>query len=120
MVDFRLTPLEADEVEGYIAHRLSVAGRTEPLFTADACCTIASISKGIPRNINMLCDTALVYGMALEASRIDESIILEVIKDRRQYGVLTRDAEGDAPGLVQDDIRISARGVKGGSAGDFR
>ena len=98
VVDFRLTPLESDEVESYIQHRLSVAGRSEPLFTADACRTIASISEGIPRKINMICDTALVYGMALEASRIDESIILEVVKDRREYGVLTSDAEPDGDG----------------------
>jgi type II secretory pathway predicted ATPase ExeA len=92
-VDFRLTPLEEDDVEAYIHHRLSVAGRSEALFTPEACGIIAHHSKGIPRTINILCDTALVYGMAMEAARIDEQVVNEVIKDRRQFGVFVPDAE---------------------------
>jgi type II secretory pathway predicted ATPase ExeA len=92
-VDFRLLPLEPGEVEAYIRHRLAVAGRSEPLFTAAVCGTIARASGGIPRKINILCDTALVYGMALEAPLIDESILEEVLRDRQEYGVFTSPPE---------------------------
>jgi type II secretory pathway predicted ATPase ExeA len=86
-VDFYLRPLEAEEVEAYIGHRLEVAGRSEPLFTPEACGAIASFSQGIPRTINILCDTALVYGMSMDAVRIDEAVVSEVIRDRQDYGV---------------------------------
>jgi hypothetical protein len=120
MVDFRLLPLEADEVEGYIHHRLAVAGRTEPLFTPGACRTIAVVSEGIPRNINMLCDTAMVYGMAEEAAFIDASVICEVVKDRREYGVLTRDNELNEDEAEPENSSIDNRGVPGRSSREFR
>ena len=80
----RLTP---DEVARYISHRLAVAGREEPLFTDAAVACIAQATRGVPRNINILCDTALVYGYSMEAEMIDESIINDVIRDRATYGV---------------------------------
>ena len=62
--DFHLKPLGADEVADYIAHRLSAAGAQSHSFTPEACNPIAGSSGGIPRRINILCDTALVYGFA--------------------------------------------------------
>lgn len=86
-VHFHITPLEASEVEAYILHRLSLAGRTAPLFTSPACQRIADASHGIPRGINILCDTALVYGFSVEAAEIDDSIVDDVLRDQSQYGV---------------------------------
>ena len=41
---------------------------TIALFTDDACQMIAEASRGVPRAINILCDTALVYGFAADAN----------------------------------------------------
>lgn len=87
-VDFYIPPLEPFEVEKYIHHRLLVAGREEPLFTSVAVKLIAEVTKGIPRSINILCDTALVYGFSTGADKIDVNLVREVIKDRADYGVL--------------------------------
>jgi len=87
-VDFFIPPLVAREVTLYVRHRLKVAGRDEELFLEDALARIAEASKGVPRSINILCDTALVYGFSAEAARIDLSLIEEVLQDRREYGVL--------------------------------
>ena len=38
-------------------------------------------SDGVPRLINNLCDTALVYGYAEGAPEIDERIVSDVVKD---------------------------------------
>lgn len=86
-VDFHITPLSAAEVADYIRHRLAVAGRDEPLFTPAACERIALASRGIPRSINILCDTAMVYGFAVEAATIDVEFVSELIRDKEQYGV---------------------------------
>jgi type II secretory pathway predicted ATPase ExeA len=87
-VDFFIPPLQDFEVDKYIQHRLMVAGRETPLFTPVAIKQIAEITRGIPRSINILCDTALVYGFSMGADKIDVGLVREVIKDRTEFGVL--------------------------------
>lgn len=86
--DFFIPPLNSVEVGDYIDHRLKVAGRDRQLFTPLATAKIARAAGGIPRSVNILCDTALVYGYAEEARLIDVHIVDEVLRDRSQYGVL--------------------------------
>lgn len=58
-----LNPLLAPEVEGYVRHRLSVAGsETSAVFAPEALRLIAEYSRGLPRRINVLCDRALDEG----------------------------------------------------------
>jgi general secretion pathway protein A len=87
-VDFFIPPLESFEAEKYIQHRLHIAGRDTPLFTPAAMRLIAEVAKGIPRTINILCDTSLVYGYSTNVDKIDVSLVREVIKDRTEFGVL--------------------------------
>ena len=62
-VDFHLKPFNAGEVTQYIDYRLKAVGARDPLFSNEACAAIAQASAGIPRAINILCDTALVYAL---------------------------------------------------------
>lgn len=89
-VDFFIPPLNPEEVAAYITHRLGVAGREAPLFTPAAMQRIAQASHGVPRSINILCDTLLVYGFASDSVVIDEALVEEVLRDRQEYGVLSR------------------------------
>ncbi|KQN26895.1 hypothetical protein ASE86_07015 [Sphingomonas sp. Leaf33] len=58
-----LGPMEADELEGYLIHRLSICGWTgTPRFRTDALATIYAWSGGIPRRINNLVSRVLLYG----------------------------------------------------------
>ena len=86
---FFIPPLETAEVASYITHRLAIAGRVEPLFTAEAFARIAQLAGGIPRSINILCDTALVYGFSEAFTLIDVGIIDEVLKDQAEFGVFS-------------------------------
>lgn len=86
---FFIPPLETNEVAGYILHRLKVSGRIAPLFTTAACARIAQLSAGIPRSINILCDTALVYGFSEGLDLIDVNTVDEVIKDQVEFGVFS-------------------------------
>jgi len=88
-VEFYLPPMAPTEVKKYIHHRLNVAGRTEPLFTDLACSRIADASGGIPRSINTLCDTVMVYGFSSDADEIDVDLVDEVIQDKNDYGVFS-------------------------------
>jgi len=86
--DFHLKPLNPSEVRDYISYRLRAAGSQMPLFSDEACKAIAHASQGIPRTINILCDTALIYGFAVSAERITTEIVSLVIENKSQYGVL--------------------------------
>jgi general secretion pathway protein A len=82
-VDYLLTPLDREQTEAYIQHRLSLAapGRSD-LFTPEACGAVYTASGGIPRIINLLCDTALAYGYADQKQTIDADTVLEMLADR--------------------------------------
>jgi general secretion pathway protein A len=86
--DFHLRPLNANEVGEYIDFRLRAVDSHSDLFTDDACRIIANTSNGIPRTINILCDTALVYGFAAGAEKITAEIVDKVIENKMQFGVL--------------------------------
>jgi general secretion pathway protein A len=86
--DFHLKPLNANEVREYIDYRLQAAGSEYELFSEEACRAIAHASQGIPRTINILCDTALIYGFASSAEYITEELVRMVIENKAQYGVL--------------------------------
>lgn len=87
--DFHIKPFEEKDVQKYIQHRLAVAGRETPLFTPEASALIAEASRFIPRRINILCNTALVYGFAAEAEYIDQALVEELLKDKAEYGALS-------------------------------
>ena len=87
-VDYYIPPLKPAEVSKYINHRLHIAGRDAPLFTRPAIKFISAESGGVPRSINILCDTALVYGYSAGAPIIDLRLVRKVTKDRLIYGVL--------------------------------
>jgi general secretion pathway protein A len=90
--DFDIKPLETSDVQSYIQHRLAIAGRTTSLFTALACARIAKVTCGIPRRINILCDTVLVYGFAAGHDRIDLVLVDEVLKDKAEFGSFSNPA----------------------------
>jgi len=85
--DFHLRPLDEREVANYIAFRLQAVGSPRMLFTQEACALISSASGGIPRMINVLCDTALVYGFANDKKVISDQLVRDVIADKQQYSI---------------------------------
>ena len=86
-VDYHLGALNREETSAYIKHRLTLAGGKPGLFTSQACELVYKSTNGIPRLINILCDTALVYGYAELRKRISEAQILAVLEDKAKSGV---------------------------------
>jgi hypothetical protein len=58
------------------------------MFTLDAAARISEASGGVPRMINILCDTALVYGFANGHQTISSDIVSQVIADKQQFSIL--------------------------------
>jgi len=80
-IRYHLGALDRPELGDYIDFRLKKAGRTTPLFTADAIDRIWTYSAGIPRRINNICANALIEGFARESKSIGEKIIENVLAD---------------------------------------
>ena len=86
--DYHIGRLTEDETVQYVHHRLEVAGCTrDDLFDEAALRLVHASSRGIPRLVNQLCDTALVYGYAEQIERIDAELMAEVIRDRCAGGI---------------------------------
>ena len=70
-----LPPLDRDEVQQYIESLLVSAGVDRPVFDQSAFDQLFDETRGIPRDLNRLCDLALLAGMADQAVHIDAAIV---------------------------------------------
>ena len=67
----RLGSLSAEETEGYIRHRVAVAGgEPQSLFTRESCQAVHRLAHGIPREINLLAGEALMLAHTAGESAI--------------------------------------------------
>jgi hypothetical protein len=84
-LQYHLCGLTRKETGEYIFHRLKLAGSNGnaiDIFTPKAVDSIHGYSCGIPRLINLVCDSALLSGYISDTRKITEKIINEVIKER--------------------------------------
>ena len=80
-----LGPLNMEETQGYIEHRLSQVGwREDPVFTTEAYAGIYDFTGGLPRRINTLCDRVLLYGYLEELHQIDGDVVHRVTEELDQ------------------------------------
>lgn len=75
-------PLTLPETGAYVAARIrAVGGEAARLFTREAVVLIHDRSRGIPRTINVVCDNALLSGMALGRRPVSKDVVAEVCGD---------------------------------------
>jgi general secretion pathway protein A len=70
----RLTPLDRDEVEPYVLHRLHVAGGAPIALGPRTIDVLHTLSGGIPRLVNLLCERALQEAAELGLHRLEPSL----------------------------------------------
>ena len=89
-----------EETDRYITSRLLIAGAERiDLFSSGAVDYIFRCSDGIPRNINNLCDNALLAGYAAGETVIGRSIIEEVAET---FDMLPRASSGTQPAAERE------------------
>lgn len=77
-----LEPMDADEVQPYIEHRLSRAGWTgRPKLTADAYEALHVETDGVPRKLNTLMNRAMLMGAVEQLETLDGDLVRAVIAD---------------------------------------
>ena len=78
-------PLDLDETQHYIGHRLKCAGSAgKPSFEQAAFEAIFKASGGIPRRINSVCDRLLLAGFLAGKTHLGEQEVNEVVKEFAQ------------------------------------
>ena len=85
---YELPALDRDAVDGYVRHRLKIAGHKDgQLFNPAALDAVYRSSRGIPRLVNILCHKAMMaaYGQG------------QPVVERPQVKAATRDTEDAAP-----------------------
>jgi putative secretion ATPase (PEP-CTERM system associated) len=102
-----LDPMEPEEVEPYILHRLGKVGWTgNPSFSPEAFELIFDYSGGVPRKLNVLVSRLLLFGAVEELNRISghhvRSVIAEIEADR---GI---DEATLAPAPVEEVVELAA------------
>lgn len=102
-----LEPMTADELPGYIYHRLTLCGWSgEPSFTQAAFDAMYDYSGGVPRRLNNLCSRVLLFGALEEKREIDEAVVNEVIDDLRKDNTPTTGPKA----TIQSNAPLSAIG----------
>ncbi|NIR51883.1 AAA family ATPase [candidate division KSB1 bacterium] len=84
---YTLNKLNQEETLEYISHRLKVAGfsNSRHIFTEEAVERIYSLSEGIPRHINILCENALLLSYAENSQTVDAETIEKVKIDDASF-----------------------------------
>jgi hypothetical protein len=91
-VNYHLQALSREETKEFILFRLRKAGSMSQIFTSSAIEMIYQASTGIPRTINLICDSALVYGFADELLSVDTPVIKTVIDELGVLGLYDSNA----------------------------
>jgi general secretion pathway protein A len=92
----QLRPFDERESDAYIDERLALAGYTgKGIFDRGARREIHTVTGGIPRLVNVVCDGALLLGYSRQLGAIDASAVREVAADLQLVSVPRGD--GNAP-----------------------
>lgn len=86
-VKYHLRAFNLEETKRYILFRLKKAGTQRPIFTVEAVKVLYEASKGIPREINKLCDLSLLIGFLEKKEHVDSYTVKKVLSDRKSYGM---------------------------------
>ncbi|MFU8857370.1 MAG: ExeA family protein, partial [Deferrisomatales bacterium] len=130
-VHCHLGPMGLEDVKAYVRHRLRVAGANgAELFDDEALEAVFRHSGGVPRLVNILCDTALVFGFGERVPCVGADLVHDVVESRRAGGLFAEappapaipTPQGTADALVALEGRLSALerrlgAVEGGAEG---
>jgi general secretion pathway protein A len=80
---YDLQPLNLQETDAYIRHRLQVAGlpANQELFPSRVVRQIYRETRGIPRLINVLCDRLLLGSYGQNKSRVDTRMVKQAVRE---------------------------------------
>jgi hypothetical protein len=81
---FHLSALSEDETSEYVRHRIAVAGgEPDKVFDEETISSIFGLTRGIPRLINTLCDTAMIIAFTSKHGIVSSESIDDAVRELR-------------------------------------
>ncbi|MCU0561312.1 MAG: AAA family ATPase [Desulfobacterales bacterium] len=111
-LNYHIDALSLEETRAYIVYRLRRSGGSSELFTADAVERVFKLTRGIPRLINLVCDSTLIYGFSEEQRLIDAAVVTKAARQLDLMGLVSA-VEDEAP----EPVRPTAAAAGGNGDG---
>lgn len=112
IASYHLGPLDRDETERYIEHRLKHVGwKGDPKVEGDAYEAIYAFTSGIPRRINLVCNRLMLAGFLRDAHSLtaaDVEVVAQELKE--ELGAVMQASEGSGPAADSVDNRLDEPG----------
>jgi general secretion pathway protein A len=107
IASYHLGPMDADETARYIQHRLHLVGwSNDPSFSPEAMAAIYSVTGGVPRRINTLCNRLLLSLFLAEkhgAERSDvDGVASEISRELGTAAAAVRPADNGEAADLED------------------
>ncbi len=77
----QLESLKAEDVTGYLRHRMKIAGSSQEVFSEDAVLAIREASGGILRKVDVLAQACLEHAARGKGALVDGSVVLEAVRE---------------------------------------
>ena len=106
---YRLQPLDRDEIQAYISHRLAVAGCRKAVFSERIANKIYARTQGIPRLINILCDRAMLGAYVKSRHSVSSAILDEAA--REVQGQSHRQRQFSRGAILATSLLVSAAAI---------
>ncbi len=85
-IRFHLGQLSPADIDGYVEHRLGVAGAERTgIITPAARAEVHRASGGLPRRVNILCDQALLQAYVRDEAAVSAEAVRSVVRDMAGY-----------------------------------
>ena len=103
-----LNPLQRDEAFEYVEYKLQQSGGSaRKIFAKHALAELIAHSQGIPRQLNLLCNNALIRAFAADLPWVTLSVARAAIKEYKNLGGTAEDVH-EPPGLRATIVRPAA------------
>ena len=79
-VRVHLEPLPAEQVGGYLRHRMNAAGSTQEVFSEDAVLCIREATGGVLRKVDVLAQHCLDLVAGNKGSLVDGGIVQDAVR----------------------------------------
>jgi len=114
-----LLPLEPDETEDYIKHRLGAAGwRNDPAISKAVYPLVFKFSEGIPRRINLICSRLMLHGSVEGLHRIGGADVRTVVEELQGESLAAGSVFSDHDFDVEDDFEPELQAVDAEKQGE--
>jgi hypothetical protein len=122
IASYHLGPLDRDETQRYIEHRLKHVGwNGDPKVEVEAFDAVFAFTSGIPRRINLVCNRLMLSGFLRDAHTLSAQDV-EVVAQELKEELGTVSAQGvDDPSLrgMDDDAASGGLTHDGAPIGDM-